>query len=192
MSDKLTSLFHNSGLAFAALFLRVYVGMRLLTAGLDKWKTQITVDADGNPLDAADWYWTYDLFNKEVYNENMGRVTSSMNQYSALPENMIEMYSSTLGWMLLIVGAWVLIGLASRASLVAAGGVFLSLMFGLATIGNEQALAFRGIEIGLIAGALCLARYQIIGVDGLIHLALGKGSGSSSDSGVPNPPRQKD
>ena len=106
-----------------------------------------------------------------------------MNNDSPLPFWMIEQYAGTLGWMLLIVGAWVLTGLCSRAALIAAGFVFLSLTFGLATIGADPEIVERGIEIGLVVGALALARYQVFGVDGLIRLALGGGrSSSSSDS----------
>jgi hypothetical protein len=182
---------HCIGLAFGALLLRLFIGMRLLFAGLEKWKTKVTVvnDETGEKLT----YWTYQIFGEgssEVYNTNIGRITSNMNNDSPLPFWMIEQYAGTLGWMLLIVGAWVLVGLFSRASLVVAGFVFLSLTFGLATIGADPEIVERGIEIGLVVGALALARYQVFGVDGLIRLALGGGR-SSSDNGASDK-RQKD
>lgn len=196
---------HCIGLAFGALLLRLWVGMRLLFAGLEKWKVKVTeqvtekvpeiqFDAEGNPLLDAEGnpiekmvdvlvdkeFWKYDVGNDEVYTEIMGRLTGPMSNDSPLRLWMIEAFSSTLGWMLLIVGAWVLIGLASRTALVAAGFVFLSLTFGLATIGADPQIVERGIEIALVVGALALARYQVFGCDGLIRLAMGGKSGSSS------------
>ena len=179
---------HCIGLAFAALYLRLFIGMRLFFAGLEKWKVKVTVDENGDKLTEA--FWKYDLFNAETYNEKMGPIVAGMHNDSALPMWMIEQYAGMLGWMLLIVGAWVLIGIASRTALVAAGGVFLSLTFGLSVIGADPELAQRGIEIGIIAGALALARYQVFGVDGLIRLAMGGGSKSASDD-EPSP-RKKD
>jgi len=175
------SALHCIGLTFGALLLRLWIGMRLLFAGLEKWKSKITeTNADGDTVT----YWKYDLFSdtsKEVYSTNMGRITSGMNNDSPLRFWMIEQYAGVLGWLLLIVGAWVLIGLCSRASLVAAGFVFLSLTFGLSTIGADPDIVERGIEIGLVVGALALARYQLLGVDGLIHVAMGKHKSSHSD-----------
>jgi uncharacterized membrane protein YphA (DoxX/SURF4 family) len=176
---------HCIGLAFGALLLRLWVGMRLLFAGLEKWKNKVTVVVDESTGETKT-FWRYDVFADnaaEVYKTNMGRITSNMNNDSPLQLWMIEQFASTLGWMLLIVGAWVIIGLASRTALIAAGFVFLSLTFGLATIGADPEIVERGIEIGLVVGALALARYQVFGVDGLIRLAMGKSSGSGDDSG---------
>ncbi len=168
--------------------------MRLFFAGLEKWKTKVTesvTDAEGEIFEKT--FWKYDVFGENasaIYNENMGRITSNMNNDSPLQLWMIEQFASTLGWMLLIVGAWVLIGLFSRAALVAAGFVFLSLTFGLATIGADPEIVERGIEIALVVGALALARYQVFGVDGLIRLALGGGRSSSGNDSAEK--RQKD
>lgn len=175
---------HCLGLAFGALLLRLWIGMRLLFAGLEKWKNKVTIVVDEETGETKT-FWRYDILSdkaSEVYNTNMGRITSAMNNDSPLQFWMIEQYAKPLGWMLVIVGAWVIIGLASRASLVVAGFVFLSLTFGLATIGADPEIVERGIEIGLVAGALALARYQLLGVDGLIRLAMGnKKSSDSSD-----------
>ena len=192
---------HCIGLAFGALLLRLWIGMRLLFAGLEKWKTKVTEEvtekvtaADGTVTEETieKTYWSYQVFSEnaaEIYNTNMGRITSAMNNDSPLQLWMIEKFAGTLGWMLLIVGAWVLIGLCSRAALIAAGFVFISLTFGLATIGADPEIVERGIEIGLVVGALSLARYQVFGVDGLIRLAMGKGGGSEDEKPAK---RQKD
>ncbi|MGI9243743.1 MAG: hypothetical protein ACR2RV_23300 [Verrucomicrobiales bacterium] len=185
---------HCIGLAFGALLLRLWIGMRLLFAGLEKWKTRVTESVagpDGEMIEKT--FWKYDLFGENassIYKENMGRITYNMNNDSPLQLWMIEQFASTLGWMLLIVGAWLLIGLFSRAALVAAGFVFISLTFGLATIGADPEIVERGIEIGLVVGALSLARYQVFGLDGLVRLALGGGSSSSKDDSSEK--RQKD
>ena len=211
MSDKAhcsQTAMNSLGLAFGALLIRLWIGMRLLFAGLEKWKNKVTVEVEEKVTDpntreetveiVQQTFWRYDVFaenSKEIYNANMGRITSNMNNDSPLRLWMIEQYAGMLGWMLLIVGAWVLIGLASRAALIAAGFVFLSLTFGLATIGADPEIVERGIEVGLVAGALALARYQVLGVDGLIRLAMGSGStaAKAADSGDEKPEkRQKD
>ncbi len=205
---------HCIGLACGALLLRLWIGMRLLFAGLEKWKTKTIVkipDVKGQEEAAAaaekagtnvaeavaavepieKSIWVYDVFGKiepDTYSEKMKIISSNMDKDSPLALWMIEQYSAMLGWMLLIVGAWVLIGLASRTALVVAGFVFISLTFGLATIGADPEVIERGIEVGLVVGALALARYQVFGVDGLIRLAMGGKSGSSDDDSK----RQKD
>ena len=206
-SNSSHSASHCIGLAFGALLLRLWIGTRLLFAGLEKWKVKVVeevtekvpeakfdeegnpvVDAEGNPVTemvdvvVEKEFWKYDIGNSEAYTEIMGRVTGPMNTDSPLRLWMIAAFAGTLGWMLLIVGAWVLIGLASRTALVAAGFVFLSLTFGLATIGADPEIVERGIEIGLVVGALALARYQVFGCDGLIRLAMGGGKSGDSEA----------
>ena len=71
------------------------------------------------------------IFDKEKAGKVMGSITETMKANTAIPENMLNSYALVLPWALLIVGATVMLGLFTRISLFLAGGLVLSLSFGL-------------------------------------------------------------
>jgi uncharacterized membrane protein YphA (DoxX/SURF4 family) len=158
MSEPTNQFF--KGEAWACFFLRMWIGMRLMFAGLTKFLTE---NDDGK--------WKFDTEKPEVI---MGSITETMKANTAIPEVMLGQYATVLPWALLIVGAAVMLGLFTRVSLFLAGGLVLSLSFGLMLLPDDTAAVERGVEIIVVALALLTVKHNTGAVDNLIGLAFSK------------------
>lgn len=163
------------GEAWACFLLRMWIGMRLLFAGLTKWKGS---DEEGNVI-----------FKPEFGEKIQEGIVTQMSVATPLSTEMVKAYATYLPWALVIVGCWVIVGLFSRLSLLAAGGLILSLSFGLMLMPEDIEATFRGIEIMVIALALVTVKHNILAVDNLIHLAMGGDRGGEDE---PKERRKKD
>ena len=141
--------------------------MRLLFAGLTKWK--------GKNEETGEW---------EFATENgkyvMDNITKVMKDNTPMSDKMLESYATVLPWALVITGAWVIIGLFTRISLIAAGAVILSLSFGLMLLPDDVDVVRRGVELVVIALALMTVKHNILAVDNLVDMAIGKNDGDDS------------
>ncbi len=156
------------GEAWACLLLRLWVGMRLFFAGITKWKGKT---AEG-----------VIEFKGEYMKTKMDAIGQNMIDHTPIPGGMINMYTSTLPYLLVAVGALIIVGIFTRLSLIAGGLLFISLAFGLMLLPDDTESIYRGIEIAMVAGALALCRYNILSVDNVIGLAYRQPSGDSEKS----------
>ncbi|MFP6874132.1 MAG: hypothetical protein VCA55_11560 [Verrucomicrobiales bacterium] len=154
------------GEAWACFLLRMWIGMRLLFAGLTKWKVK---NDEGQ--------WEFAPSNGEKVMEN---ITGVMKANTPIPESMLGYYATFLPWALVITGIWVIIGLFTRLSLIAAGAVILSLSFGLMLLPDDVDTVRRGVEILIIALALVTVKHNIFAVDNLVEMAIGKNDDKDS------------
>ena len=156
MSDSSSSQCRScSGYAFAHLLLRLWVGMRLFMAGLDKFRW-------GNGPDT-----TFSIAN---YTEKKAPpIAKLMATNSFLPESMANSFANVIGYVLIGVGIWAAIGLFTEFGLLAAGLVFLSLGFGLAALPDDaEVVGNIGLSILIVAAALVTAKAKNFSVDGVI------------------------
>ncbi|MEM1297205.1 MAG: hypothetical protein AAGH89_17705 [Verrucomicrobiota bacterium] len=149
------------GEAWACFFLRMFVGMRLMFAGLTKFKW--------SGPDGVEYKFNEASPSMDSIGGMMGKNTL-LGEYPAL----LEAYTATLPWILIIVGAWVISGWFTRIALIGAGGVFLSLALGLMMLPDDVETVYRGIELLCVAGALCLVRYNILAMDNLWDIIVRK------------------
>ena len=165
------------GEAWACFLLRMWIGMRLMFAGLTKWK------GTNEETGAIEF--------KPEYGEGVKQgIIDQMAASTPLPKTMIEQYATFLPWALLGVGIWIIVGLFSRLALLSAGALILSLSLGLMLLPEDIEATFRGIEILVIALALVTVKHNILAVDNLIDLAIGGDRGGDNDKEQPR--RQKD
>jgi thiosulfate dehydrogenase [quinone] large subunit len=125
----------------AFLLLRLFLGLRTLLAGIEKFESK----------------GTYSLSN---YSENMSRMASGITGASFLPLWATKNFALTLGYILVILGAALLLGLKTRATLIVTGLVYTGLSFGLMAVQESEGVAWLAIHVALIAGALLLVRYN--------------------------------
>ncbi len=151
------------GEAWACLLLRLWVGMRLLFAGLTKWKSGASE------------------FKADAMKTKMQAISEQMATNTPIPRGMTDAFANSLPYALVAAGALIIVGLFTRLSLIAGGFIFLSLAFGLMMLPDDTQSIYRGIEIGLVAGALALSRYNILAVDNLIGMALYKAPSKDED-----------
>lgn len=142
MSDFSSSVMvRRTEYAAAFLLLRLFLGLRTLLAGIEKF------EAKG----------TYSLSN---YSENMTRMATGITGASFLPLWATKNFAMTLGYVLTILGAALLLGLKTRTTLIVTGFVYVGLSFGMMAVQESEGIAWLAIHVGLIAGALLLVRYN--------------------------------
>ena len=156
------------GEAWACFFLRMWIGMRLLFAGLTKWKgkNEETGLAEFSPSHAPN---------------AMEPIITVMKEFTPIPEGMLGIYAKFLPWALVITGIWVIIGLFTRISLIAAGAIILSLSLGLMLLPDDIDAVRRGVELIVIALALITVKHNILAVDNIVEMAIGKSDESPEE-----------
>src|SRR4051812_17820888 len=100
--------------ALAHLLLRLWVGLRLFMAGLDKFRSGSGAAAE---------------FTLKNYEKKMGVITSGVTDNGFLPmvfpgkmtDFAFQMFRNYLGWALMIVGGLIIIGLFRRLSIFMGG-----------------------------------------------------------------------
>ncbi|HCN29002.1 MAG TPA: hypothetical protein DIT64_09645 [Verrucomicrobiales bacterium] len=158
MSDTpATSCCSRLDLAFANLIARLWVALRLVMAGVDKFRA-------GDGAEAT--------FSTANYETKTKLISDLMTQNSFLPAflpaSAIDMYAHSIGYLLIAVGLWVAVGLLSEFALVAAGLTFLSLGFGLAALPDDSELTINiGIGIMITFMALMTNKCAWFSLDGL-------------------------
>ena len=135
-------------LIFANLLLRLWIALRLIAAGVDKFR------AGAGDL--------------ENYKTKMGNIAKLTYEKGFLPKNLCELYAQPIGYILIIVGVWVLLGLFTELGLLAAGLTFLSLAVGLATLPDDTEVVLIGVHILIVAAALVTNKANKISLDGLL------------------------
>jgi thiosulfate dehydrogenase [quinone] large subunit len=125
----------------AFLLLRVFLGLRTLLAGLDKFESQ----------------GRYSFAN---YHVNMDRMAQGITGASFLPLWATRDFAYALGYLLLVLGAALLLGIKSRTTLVLNGLLYVGLAFGLMAVQEDEGVAWLAIYVGLFAGALVLVRHD--------------------------------
>lgn len=125
----------------AFLLLRLFLGLRTLLAGVEKFESK----------------GTYSFAN---YYENMGRMAQGITGASFLPLWMTRSFAHGLGYALAILGVALLLGIKSRLTLTLTGLIYVGLSFGLMAVQESQGVAWLATQIGLIVGALLLVRHD--------------------------------
>ncbi len=127
---------------FSAVFsvLRLFLGLRTVMAALEKF------EAGGR-------------YSLEIYRQNMTRMAEGITGASFLPLWATRPFALSLGFVLGGLGVAVLLGVKTRLALLALGLVYVALSFGLMAVQENEGVAWLAIYVGLIAGALCLARH---------------------------------
>ena len=141
MSDSPLSAARRCELTAAFLLLRLFLGLRTLLAGIEKFELK-GVYSFGN------------------YYENMGRMAQGITSASFLPLWMTRNFAHSLGYVLVLLGAAILLGVRTRTALFLGGLVYVGLSFGLMAVQESEGVAWLGIHVGLFAGALALSTHN--------------------------------
>jgi thiosulfate dehydrogenase [quinone] large subunit len=115
--------------------------LRTLLAGIEKFESK----------------GTYSFSN---YGENMTRMAQGITGASFLPLWATKNFAFLLGYILVVLGIALLLGLKTRATLFITGLVYVGLSFGLMAVQEAEGIAWLGVHVALIAGALVLVRHN--------------------------------
>ena len=153
------------------LFLRLWIGFRMLFSGAEKfyakvegaageqyafaWKNaQIT--AKENVYDVVANHARVPLNPKDFLVKVFGVDAESVGFLGVLKFDL--WFAMALPYLLLVFGAFLVLGILPRISLFMAGMTFMFLSVGMMAMPDPQVVAELGIHVGLIAVALCLVR----------------------------------
>ena len=147
------------GLIFASLLLRLWLGVRAIQTGIEKYAgskmSEQPVEVDGAVYDTD---LTTVASRKGYALENYHGVPEALkSKFAEEPLMMgwaLNIYDKVLGPALIVLGLTILLGLASRVSLLLLGLVYISLTWGLILIKQDAGVAWLGVHMIMIVMAL--------------------------------------
>src|ERR1700688_2077295 len=152
---------------FAFLALRLWVGVRALFVGIQKYAayksvaTPLIDPATGQP-DASGVMVNVNI--KTYALANYAGIPAALRDKFAheplFPKFALVAFDKMLGPAFILTGIMLLIGLGTRLSLLAQALLYIALTVGLVLIDQPDGVAYLGIHIGLVAGALLLAEHN--------------------------------
>jgi len=161
-SVKLDSL----ALTYAFWILRLWLGLRALLSGLEKFSAKISVqqpllDSKGVPDPSG----AVVEVQQKVYGFSHYQAVSDTLQDKLANEPLLPAFLTTpfymlLGYVLIALGVALLLGVRTREALLGMGIVYAMLTFGLILIGQDQGVAWLGVHVLLIVAALVLLPFN--------------------------------
>jgi thiosulfate dehydrogenase [quinone] large subunit len=152
---------------FAFLVLRLWLGVRALFVGIEKYGAYRSVaqplidPATGQP-DASGVMVNVNI--KSYALANYAGIPAALRDKFAhdplLPKFALVAFDRMLGPAFILTGIMLLVGLGTRLSLLAQAALFIALTIGLILIDQNDGVAYLGIHIGLVAGALLLVEHN--------------------------------
>lgn len=125
----------------AFLLLRLFLALRALMAGIEKWELNGT-------------------YSFENYYQSMSRMATGITEASFLPLWATKSFAIPLGYLLILLGTALLLGLKLRATLFFSGLLYVALAFGLMAVQESEGVAWIGMHVLLCAAALLLVRHD--------------------------------
>ncbi|MGK0187458.1 MAG: thiosulfate dehydrogenase [quinone] large subunit [Verrucomicrobiales bacterium] len=137
-----------SGDTMAYLMLRVFIGLRLVMSGLDKFKISNNVIDERGGVSRVR---LDELYRFEHLQAKADKIIGAVPKFGGIDSTLAELYLKSLAPLMICVGVSILIGFLNRLSLFAGGMIFISLSFGLMSIGEEETVYRLGVYVALIA-----------------------------------------
>ena len=154
------------GLTYAFWTLRLWLGLRALLAGIEKFSGTINVqqpllDQNGTPDSSGAMVEV----EKKVYGfAHYQAIPDSLQDKFAgeplLPGLLTTPFYAILGYLLIVLGLALLLGIRTRETLFGMGLLYCVLTIGLILIGEQQGVAWMGIHVMIVAAALALSPYN--------------------------------
>lgn len=154
------------GASLAFVLLRVWLGVRSLLTGLEKFagiktEQQPLLDEFGDPdISGAMVNVKVKEYGFEHYHGLPEPLYDKFAQEPLMPVWMLDLYSGVLGYLLIALGITLLIGALPRLSLFVSGLMYVSLSVGLILLNESGGVAWLATHVLLIALALTLVRYN--------------------------------
>jgi len=151
----------------AFLVLRLWLGVRSLFIGIEKYSSYRSVampliDPSTGQPDASGVMVNVNI--KSYAWANYAGIPAALRDKFAheplFPKFALVAFDKMLGPAFILTGIMLLIGLGTRLSLLAQALLYIALTVGLVLIDQPDGVAYLGIHIGLVAGALLLAEHN--------------------------------
>jgi thiosulfate dehydrogenase [quinone] large subunit len=152
---------------FAFLALRLWLGVRALFVGIEKYATYKSVampliDPSTGQPDASGVMVNVSV--KSYALANYAGIPVALRDKFAhdpmFPKFALTLFDRMLGPAFILTGLMLIVGLGTRISLLVQGLLFIALTVGLVLIDSNDGVAYLGIHIGLVAGAFMLVQHN--------------------------------
>ncbi len=150
----------------AFLLLRLWLSMRAIATGLDKFAGKITeqkplLDEFGQPdINGTMVNVEHKVYALKYYQGVPAALSAKFAAEPLLPAFLLKPYTASLGYLLILSGVLLLLGVATRTSLFIHGLIYISLSFGLVLINESGGVAWLAAHMILVVAALALAKYN--------------------------------
>ncbi len=157
----------NWDFTFAFLVLRLWLGVRALFVGIEKFAAFRSVampliDPTTGQPDASGVMVNVNI--KSYALANYAGIPAALGDKFAheplFPKFVLVAFDRMLGPAFILTGIMLIVGLGTRLSLLAQAALYIALTVGLVLIDQDAGVAWLGIHIGLVAGALLLAKHN--------------------------------
>jgi thiosulfate dehydrogenase [quinone] large subunit len=152
---------------FAFLALRLWLGVRALFVGINKFAAykyvaMPLIDPSTGQPDASGVMINVNV--KSYALANYAGIPVALKDKFAheplFPKFALVVFDRLLGPAFIVTGIMLIIGLGTRVSLLAQALLFIALTVGLVLIDQNDGVAYLGIHIGLVAAAFLLAQHN--------------------------------
>ena len=152
---------------FAFLALRLWLGVRALFVGIQKYAayksvaTPLIDPTTGQP-DASGVMVNVSV-KSYAWGNYAGMAQSLRDKFAQeplFPKFAVALFDRMLGPAFILTGLMLIVGLGTRISLVAQALIYIALTVGLVLIDSNDGVAFLGIHIALVAAAFLLAQHN--------------------------------
>ncbi len=126
---------------YAFLIIRLWLGLRAFFAGLEKFESKGS-------------------YSFEAYSTNMHRMAAGITGASFLPLWATNLFAMSIGYILIVLGITLLLGIKTRLTLLGHGLLYVALSFGLMVVQEGDGVAWLGVHVILVAGALLLVQHN--------------------------------
>lgn len=155
---------------YAMVLLRLWLAVRAIQTGIEKFAGSTTVkrpllDEFGNEdISGAMVEAKVKIYGWAHYHGVPEGLAGKFRDEPLLPGWALAIYDKMLGPALLLLGVTLLLGLATRTSLLLMGLLYISLTWGLILVGQDGGIAWLGTHMLLIVAALALAKYDRLAI----------------------------
>lgn len=162
MTTESTLPENKLALTYGALLLRLWLAVRAIQTGLEKFAGARITDSPVEINGAVNGYGLTDASSAKQY---------ALANYHGVPEALMKkfqdeplmlkfalpLYDKMLGPALILVGITILLGIGYRTSLFLLGLLYISLTWGLILIKQDEGVSWLGVHMILVVMALHLA-----------------------------------
>lgn len=150
-------------LVFGSILCRLWLGVRALQTGIEKFAGEKAVNAEVEAGGAATGLYAGSSVKEYSMAAYHGVPETMMEQFKAEPLMLkfaLPLYDKVLGPALILMGLTVILGVGTRISYLAQGLLYISLTWGLILLNQSSGVAWLGTHMILIVMGLYLIKHD--------------------------------
>lgn len=155
--------FDKLALVFGSILCRLWLGVRALQTGIEKYAGEKAVNAEVEAGGASTGLYAGSSVKEYSMAAYHGVPETMMEQFKAEPLMLkfaLPLYDMVLGPALILMGLTLILGVGTRISYLAQGLLYISLTWGLILLNQASGVAWLGTHMILIVMGLALAKYD--------------------------------